>query len=279
MSVVSPIMRYHGGKFRLAAWVMQFFPAHQCYVEPFGGAGSVLMQKQRCYAEVYNDLDGEVVNVFRVLRDEALREKLIEQCILTPFSRDEFRLSYQPSSDPVEQACRTLFRAQAGFGSAGSSGLKTGFRCDSKRAYSLAAHIWAKYPEHIRSFGERLEGVIIENRPAIDVIQANDDLDTLHYVDPPYTHDARKMSHSLVYRHEMTDDDHRQLLQVLHQVQGYVVLSGYRSELYDDLLADWTRHETKARISAGRGTGLRTECVWLNDRAEKYQVQKGLALS
>lgn len=278
MNPTTPVMRYHGGKFRLADWIIQFFPAHQCYVESFGGGGSVLMQKPRSYAEVYNDLDGEVVNVFRVLRNDKQRDRLIEQCILTPFSRDEFELAYQPTDDPVEQARRTLYRAQAGFGSAGASGKNTGFRNDSKRAYSLAAHIWAKFPDHIPSFGQRLEGVIIENRPAIDVIRANDGPDTLHYVDPPYTHNTRVMRSTAAYRHEMTDDDHRELLQVLRQVRGFVILSGYRNVLYDELLTDWTRHETKARISAGRGTGIRTECVWLNPHAEQHQHQKGLAI-
>ena len=262
--ITAPIMRYHGAKFRLAPWIISFFPKHDCYVEPFGGAAGVLMQKERSYAEVYNDMDGEIVNVFQVLRDNIMSERLIELCVMTPFSRDEFELSYEPSSDPVEQARRTLLRAEAGFGSGGSTGHNTGFRSDSKRAYSLAAHIWAKYPERIRAFCERLSGVIIENRPAVDIITANDSESTLFFIDPPYVLDTRILSRGKVYRHEMTDDDHAHLLETLLQVKGHVVLSGYTHPIYDEALKDWQRHSKKSRISSGRGTGIRHEHVWLN---------------
>jgi DNA adenine methylase len=263
-AIKSPVMRYHGGKFRLAPWIISFFPEHTCYVEPYGGAAGVLMQKERSYSEVYNDLDGEIVNVFRVLQDNKLSEQLIESCVLTPFPRDEFKLSYEKSSDPVEQARRTLFRSEAGFGSGGSTGHNTGFRSDSKRAYSLASHIWQKYPERIKAFGERLAGVIIENRPAIDVIKANDSEDTLFFIDPPYVLDTRVLSRGNVYRCEMTDDDHVQLLETIKQLKGYVVLSGYDHPIYKDMLSEWENHSKRARISSGRGTGIRHEQVWLS---------------
>jgi len=259
-----PVMRYHGAKFRLASWIISFFPHHECYVEPFGGAAGVLMQKARSYAEVYNDLDGDIANVFLVLRDPPLREKLIDLCVMTPYSRDEFIKCNQQSSDSVEQARRTLFRAEAGFGSGGASGYNTGFRSDSKRAYSLAAHIWARYPERIAAFGSRLTGVIIENRPAIDVITRNNGPQTLFYVDPPYLHDTRKLANGPVYRHEMTDEQHHDLVVALLSVDGYVVLSGYDNELYNDMLPGWGQHSKSARISAGRGTGIRHEKIWIN---------------
>lgn len=101
MTVTRPALRYHGGKFRLAPWLMQFFPPHGCYVEPFGGAAGVLLRKPRVYAEVYNDLDAEVVNFFRVLRDPVLRKDLIHACRLTPYARDEFDLAYEPIDDPL----------------------------------------------------------------------------------------------------------------------------------------------------------------------------------
>jgi len=260
----SPVMRYHGGKFRLAPWIISFFPEHQCYVEPFGGASGVLMQKEPSYSEVYNDLDGEIVNVFRVLRDPVLSKHLIELCVMTPFSRDEFKDSYESSNDPVDQARKTLFRAEAGFGSGGSTGHNTGFRSDSKRAYSLASHIWAKYPQRIESFAKRLSGVIIENRPAEKVIANNDSHDTLFYIDPPYVLATRKLSRGSVYRHEMTDQEHAELLDILLHVKGYVVLSGYEHPIYTELLKDWEVHSKLARISSGRGTGLRKECLWIN---------------
>jgi len=273
--MIKPVMRYHGAKYRLAPWVISFFPEHSTYVEPFGGAAGVLMQKPRCYAEVYNDLDGEIVNVFHVLRDPILSERLIVLCALTPFSRDEFKESYITSDDPVEQARRTLFRAEAGFGSGATTGHNTGFRSDAKRKYSLASHIWSKYPERIELFLKRLHGVIIENNPAAKVIEANDGLDTLFYVDPPYVLDTRKLNSSgSVYRHEMEDDEHVQLLELLMKLDGYVVLSGYDHPIYNDLLTGWQRHSKRARISAGRGTGIREEHIWLNPSCACRQKQK-----
>lgn len=269
-------MRYHGAKFRLAEWVMSLFPQHECYVEPFGGAAGVLMQKPRVYAEVYNDLDGEIVNVFRVLRDPVLCERLIELCALTPFSRDEFVLAYEPHADQVEQARRTLFRSQAGFGTGAASGNTSGFRNDAKRAYSLCSHIWARFPEQIATFTERLQGVIIENRPAVDVIAKNDGEQTLFFVDPPYLMDTRNRHGGKVYRHEMTDQEHFQMLQVLLDVKGYVVITGYDHPLYREHLKDWELHTKSARISSGRGTASRIEHAWLNPQCANAMKMPGL---
>lgn len=259
-----PALRYHGGKFRLAPWIMQFFPPHGCYVEPFGGAAGVLLQKPRVYAEVYNDLDGEVVNFFRVLRDPGLRADLIEACRLTPYAREEFDGAYLPTDDPLERARRVCIRAAMGFGSAGATKASTGFRTDTRRKYGTAQHNWAAYPEALASIGARFAGVLIENRPAIEVMQAHDGPDTLMFVDPPYVHGTRHMRNKGGYRHEMTDDDHYQLLETLKAVDGMVVLCGYATVLYDDALRDWRRHSIEARISGGRGTSLRTEVVWIN---------------
>lgn len=119
MTPTRPIMRYHGGKWRLAKWLISHFPAHRIYVEPFGGAASVLLQKERCYAEVYNDLDGEIVNVFRVMQSPELRDRLIEMLRFTPYARAEFALAWEKTADQVEAARRVIIRAQMGFGSAG----------------------------------------------------------------------------------------------------------------------------------------------------------------
>ncbi|MET3654058.1 DNA adenine methylase [Dyella japonica] len=266
MTVTSPALRYHGAKFRLANWVMQFFPEHRTYVEPFGGAAGVLLQKPRAYGEVYNDLDGDVVNFFQVLRDQELRAKLIESCVLTPYSRADFDEAWEPTQDKVERARRIAIRAQMGFGSAGASKGKTGFRIDSKRAYGTAQQLWAEYPAAIAAAGQRMAGVLIENRPAIEVMLQHDGQDTLHFVDPPYLHSTRVLDAGKAgyYRHEMTDADHERLLDAVLELEGMVVLSGYQSEMYNRRLGGWARYETEARISAGRGTGKRTECAWIN---------------
>lgn len=174
-----PAFRYYGGKWRLASWIISHFPKHRVYVEPFGGAASVLLRKPRSYAEIYNDLDSEVVNVFQVLRDPAQAAELEYLLRLTPFSRDDFNAAYQPCADPIEQARRTIYKSFAGYGSdsihrrkASSSGFKfwehtnvlnapTGFRCDANRSGTTPAHDWAHYPDHLHSFIERLQGMVI----------------------------------------------------------------------------------------------------------------------
>ncbi|HDT6053708.1 TPA: DNA adenine methylase, partial [Klebsiella michiganensis] len=139
-----PAIRYHGGKFRLASWIISHFPEHRCYVEPFGGGASVLLKKEASEAEVYNDLDGDVVNLFRVLRNPETAQQLVDACALTPYSRDEFNCAYEDSENRVEQARRLIVRATMGFGSAGATKGKTGFRLDTKRNSATAQRIWAR---------------------------------------------------------------------------------------------------------------------------------------
>lgn len=275
-----PVIRYHGGKFRLAPWVIRHFPPHTCYVEPFGGAAGVLIQKARSYAEVYNDLDGDVVNLFRVLQSASTRDALVELLVLTPYARAEFELAWEESVEPIERARRTIIRAQMGFGSAGATKGLTGFRIDTKRKYGTAQSLWQKYPEQISAIGERLTGVLIENRPAIDVIKAHDSRDTLHFVDPPYVHSTRVRGAGTgrYYKHELTDEHHVQLIECLARVQGMVALSGYPSEIYRDLLDGWEMNSINARISGGRGGAVRQECLWLNPACMESLRGTGLGL-
>lgn len=264
-TVTRPALRYHGAKFRIAPWIMQFFPPHKTYVEPFGGAAGVLLQKHRSYAEVYNDLDGDVVNFFRVIRDPSTRSRLIEVIAMTPYARDEFNVAWEETADSIERARRLCVRAQMGFGSAGATKGVTGFRIDTKRACSTAQHLWMMYPDALSAVGTRFSGVLIENRAAIEVMLQHDGRDTLHFVDPPYVHSTRVMQSSGkgYYHHEMTDADHRALLQVLLDLEGMVVISGYDNDIYN-MLGEWKTFQTKARISARHGTALRTEKLWLN---------------
>jgi len=262
-----PLMRYHGAKFRLAPWIMSFFPDHYTYCEPYGGAAGVLIQKPRSMSEVYNDLDGDIVNVFRVMQNESSSSRLIELLRLTPYARKEFELSYEPTDDPIEQARRTLIRAHLGFGSAGATKPSTGFRIDSARKYGTAAHLWARYPDSIVNYVDRLADVVLENKPAIEVIDNHDRVDTLFYVDPPYVTETRVVKDGRCYNHEMDDEQHIELLEILKAVKGMVVLSGYETDIYNDMLSGWHKHTTSARISAGRGTRIRIETVWVNPAA------------
>lgn len=258
MTMVSrPLLRWHGGKWLLSPWIISHFPEHRVYVEPFGGAASVLLRKQRSYAEIYNDLDGEVVNLFRVLRSEDA-PKLIASLRLTPFAAEEFLAAYGPSSDPLEQARRTVIKAFQGFGS-NAVHRKSGFRSNSNRIGTTPARDWANYPESLLSTVERLRGVVVLNRDAREVMSAHDGPETLHYVDPPYMAETRDAGGD--YRHELTDDDHTSLLQFLTTLQGKVVLSGYPSPTYDDALSGWRRIQ---RAALADGARKRTEVLWLN---------------
>ncbi|HDG5073906.1 TPA: DNA adenine methylase [Klebsiella pneumoniae] len=270
VKIKHPAIRYHGGKFRLAPWIIEQMPEHVCYVEPFGGAASVLLQKPRSYSEVYNDLDGEVVNLFRVLRNPELNQRLQDACRLTPYSRDEFCHAQQPATDSVERARRMVVRACMGFGSAAGIGGNSGFRGDSKRKYATAAHLWERYPENLAALCQRLQGVIIENKDALSVMRAHDAQTTLHYIDPPYVPETRVQGNRY-YAYEMTVEGHEQLLAVASTMTGMVMISGYDTEVYNDMLSGWAKTEKTSRISAGRGTKVRTECLWLNPAAQQKQ--------
>ena len=261
--ITRPLVRYHGGKYLLAPWIISQLPAHRVYTECYGGGGSVLLRKPRSYGEIYNDLDGEIVNLFRVARDHGPRLRTMLE--LTPFSRVEYRLSFDVAECPIEQARRTLCRSYMGFGSDSlNRSIKSGFRANSNRSGTMPAHDWTNYPGAFSAIIERLKGVVIENRPAIEVMQAHDSAETVHYVDPPYVHDTRMTNNAHGahgYAHEMTDDDHRLLSYALAEMEGMVVLSGYPSPLYDELYHDWRRVE---RAALADGARPRTEVLWLS---------------
>lgn len=258
-----PIVRYHGGKWKLAPWIISHFPEHRVYTEAFGGGGSVLLRKPRSYAEVYNDLDGEIVNLFRVVRDHG--EELRRRVELTPFARDEFDGSYESADDHVEQARRTLVRAGMSYASTGaSSRWKTGFRWDAGRQGSTAAMDWVRAADNLEAVIERLRGVTIENVDGLEILKRYDNPTTLHYVDPPYvsitrTHHQGKGG----YKHEYTDGDHEKLAETLHSLKGAVVLSGYHSDLYDHLFSDWERVEVQTTAASSSGAIPRTEVLWM----------------
>lgn len=306
-----PVLRWHGGKWKLAPQILPFFPPHRIYVEPFGGAGSMLLRKDRCYAEVYNDLDDEVVNLFRVLRDPHDGQRLGELLRLTPFARAEFMdANGEVTADPqeagsaagatgkaeIERARRLVIRSFMGFGSnahsssptARKTGFRshtrvktdlrepaeagyrsTGFRANSSRSGTTAAHDWANYPDALRLVIERLAGVTIEHRDAAEVMAQHDSPETLHYVDPPYLPETRSPANKYdlkhrMYRHELTAEDHVRLLDFLDGLAGMVLLSGYAAPLYDDRLTAWRRVTFETHADGARP---RTEVLWINPAA------------
>lgn len=256
--VTRPVLRWHGGKWLLAPWILEHFPAHQVYVEPFGGAASVLMRKPRSYAEIYNDLDADVVNLFRVLRSPRADE-LVTAVRLTPFSRGEFQEAYLATDDELERARHLIIRSFMGFGSNGHNKL-TGFRANSNRSGTTPAHDWVNYPDSLAEVVKRLQGVTVECKDAKAVMLQHDAPTTLHYVDPPYVM-ATRSDEGADYAHEMDDSDHAALLECLRGLSGMVVLSGYPHPLYDAALSDWHRVEKAALAD---GAKPRTEVLWIN---------------
>ena len=259
-----PPLRYHGGKWRLAPWIIARLPAHRTYVEVFGGAAGVLLRKGRSQVEVYNDLDSQVVNLFRILREPVLRDRLIDGVALTPYSREEFYQSYEVTADPVESARRLVLRCYLGHGTGdmnpeGSNGFRS---CDIRAGKSYAQE-WARIPDALRGAAERFIGVTIEHLDFRRLIRKFDDRATLFYVDPPYPKSTRN-SHGKGYVHELSDGDHRELAEMLRACRGRVMLSGYPCALYDELYHDWPRVEKQVQANGRVGAVSRREVLWAN---------------
>jgi DNA adenine methylase len=267
-----PILRYHGGKWELAKWIIAHLPPHHVYCEPFGGAASVLLQKERSYAEIYNDLDGEIVNLFRVIREHPVEfEKAVRA---TPFSRTEYFEAFNATEQPIEWARRVLIRSHMGHAGAATHGHMSGFRSRSLNSGSHPAAQWCNLPDHLTDIIERFRGVVIEHEPALEVIARHDDARTVFYIDPPYVMSSRDKGSD--YRHEMDDAAHEQLAERLQSVAGMVVLSGYHTALYDRLYSTWTAEQIEATAESG---AKRVEVLWMNGAAvEALAVAKGPTL-
>lgn len=250
-----PVLRYHGGKWILAPWIISHFPKHKVYVEPFGGGGSILMRKDRSYAEIYNDVWDTVVNVFQILRDPKSAVELERLLRLTPYSRMDFEKTafsnMESVTDPLEKARMTIFRSFSGFRSgASNSKCATGFRSNSNRSGTTPAHDWVNYPNMVKHFTARLQGVVIENRDYKQIIAQHDSRDTLFYLDPPYVHRTRSARYLKTYEFELTDSDHEDMLLIVKKVSGFCVISGYDNAIYNDHLKGWSK-VTKDALADG----------------------------
>ncbi len=258
MMTVRPVVKYPGMKFSAAPWIIGQFPRHAHYLEPFFGSGIVLMNKPPAAHEVVNDLDDNVVNLFRVIRE--CGDQLADLVEMTPYARAEYELcKSEYSHDPVEQARRFVVQCWQGHGSS-AGGRGAGWKNGGQHgANQMVAQTWQRVPDRIRAVIERMRGVEIEHRPALEVIERYGTEDTLIYADPPYPKSTRN---GRFYVHDdMTDADHLALLDVLDAHLGPVVLSGYHCALYDGRLAHWQMRER--RVQAEKGN-TRTEVLWLN---------------
>ncbi len=239
------VLKYPGAKNRLASWICEYIPKHDVYVEPFAGSLAVFFNKQRSHIETVNDIDEEIVNFFRILRD---RSDELERAIeFTPFSRSEYKAAYEPSYDDLERARRFAVKCWMGFGCGNlyQNGFKSGQQTNSPNP----ARAWGELPEIMKLATERLKGVQIENLPALELIKRYDTEDVFIYADPPYLHGTRK---NYLYKHEMKDADHEKLLNVLVKHQGKILLSGYDNDMYNDILQGWNKVQKHTRAEGGR---------------------------
>lgn len=281
---------WYGGKYSHLDWLLPLLPEATHYCEPFGGSGAVLINRQPSLIETYNDIDGEVVNFFRVLRTQ--KDALVEAIGLTPFSREEFRNAIHRTSDPLsdlERARRFFIRARqvrTGLAQSASEGRWAHCKLTSRAGMAGAVSRWLGSVEGLAEVAQRLLRVQIENDSAIQVIERYDSEETLFYCDPPYVHESRSDTHA--YAYEMSDDEHRELATVLHRVKGKVAVSGYRCTLMDELYQGWNvvaAPSRKAHSTNTRADSLkqeRTEVLWLNyslegvagnQEQEKWQPQ------
>jgi len=248
------VLKYPGAKSRIANWIVNNMPKHTVYLEPYAGSLAVLFNKPRCHIETVNDLHGEVVNFFRVLRDDPDElKRLIE---LTPYSRAEYDLAYQESDVDVERARRFCVRCWQGFGCANlyHNGFKSGQQTNSPNP----AKAWAEYPDVVTQASKRLKGVQIENLPAIELIKRYNTSDVFIYADPPYLQSTRK---KYLYKYEMTDDEHLEMLDALKRHPGQVMISGYENDMYNSVLKGWRKIKKDALAEGG---AKREEVLWLN---------------
>lgn len=253
---MNALLNYPGGKWGLAEKIVAMMPPHRSYLEPYFGSGAVFFNKEPSPIETINDLDGDVVNFFRCVRQ--CPEGLAREIEMTPYARADFDEAWaHPGDSDMERAVRFAIRSRMGFGHKRHT--KTGFKIDvAGREAGYALRNWNALPEGILEAAARLKGTQIECRPALDLIRRYNHPEVLIYADPPYLMETRG---GRQYQHEMTNQDHEELLHELLRSRAKILLSGYASELYDEALWGWTRYEYR---SYNQNRQARTEVLWMN---------------
>lgn len=267
------IFKYPGSKWSINQWIIDHFPEHHSYLEPFFGSGGVFFKKKRSPIETINDLDHDVVNFFQQCVKDP--ERLAREIYLMPYAREiyekaitEMRSGGGTAENDIHRAAMFAAKLMMGFGFR-TNEFKAGWKRDIQgREAAYAANDWCNMPERVLEAAERLRGVQIENRPAVQLIREFNSKNVLIYADPPYILSSRSCRRGQ-YKHEMTDEDHEELLDALIHHKGPVLLSGYENDLYNDRLKDWTVETIDARAQTG---GKRQEVLWMNFEPPKQQL-------
>ena len=251
---MNAILKYPGAKWRIAKWIIDHFPEHKVYCEPFFGSGAIFFNKEPAIIETVNDINNDIVNLFKVCREHAA--ELAALIYLTPDARAEFNDCYERSTDNIEQARRTLVRYWQSFGTCNSS--VNSWRNSQTSGSPRIPQQWDQLPEIIISTLDRLKSVQIENYNAIELIKRYNSSETLLYIDPPYLQSLRKHN---MYKNEMTDNQHIELLNVLKESKSKIIISAYDNEMYNTELADWQTDELPTTAQMGI---KRTEKIYFN---------------
>lgn len=263
------ILKYPGSKWKIAKWIVSQIPKHHSYVEPYFGSGAVLFNKSPSAIETVNDLDSNVYNLFNCIRND--NERLSSMVAMTPFSRevydDAFKNNIPSDDDPFEKARCFLIQCWQGHGFR-TNGYKVGWKNDVQgRENMYAVYNWYRLPEWIIGIADRLKQVQIENRPAMEVINRFWYPNVFMYLDPPYILSTRTAKQ---YKHEMTDQDHVELLELISKFPGKVIISGYENDLYNNMLEGW--HKEKTTGYAEYYGADRNEVIWMNYKHVKQQL-------
>lgn len=260
---------WYGGKHYMARWIIEQMPVHRVYVEPFGGMAGVLLKKEPSEIEVFNDLDGRVINFFRVIRDRESLDELKRRCELTPYSREEFHdLCETPEpTEAIDRAWWFFVRCRQARGGIGLARLTPNAWATSTRSRRQMPEPISKYLsalDGLAAVADRFRQVVIENLPAVELIPKFDGPETLFYCDPPYPARTRSGGKAEAYRMEMTDRDHENLLDCLRHCRGRVLISSYPSPIYEERLKDWVRVEKETHVQFSNSGQARTEILWKN---------------
>lgn len=266
-------LKWHGGKSYLAAKIIEQFPKHTHYVEPYFGGGAVLFAKPaqwiEGHSEVVNDIDGELTNFWKVLAEPTLRDRMIEGLANTPFAESVWKASHDKPirMDDIDWRHAMCFFIKYRMSRQGlGKDFATLSRNRTRRGMNEQVSSWWSAVEGLDEAGERLARVAILNRDALDVIRQQDGPNTLFYLDPPYLHETRTATKA--YQYEMTNEDHCSLLAELLLIKGRFILSGYRSEQYDRAasIGQWRRVDIKIdnKASSKSVKDVKTECLWMN---------------
>ena len=235
------ILNYPGSKWSSAEIIINLFPEHKSYLEPFAGSLAVFFNKPKAILETINDIDGRLVNLWKVMRNQP--DELMRAAHMTLYSREEYELSKSIAENPLEDARRMLVRCWFAVG--GKTNADVGFRRNISWNGPYNTYEWSDMPNRIQAAAERLKDAQIERKDALVLLKEMNDKDTLVYADPPYLHETRVSRH---YANEVDTAYHIDLLDILKDYKGHVILSGYESKLYDEALMDWKKSHLINRL-------------------------------